>query len=115
MCVCFVTLENHVYQYFLKVVLTDVQSGPFHAQTYQYSITERDYAINHDAGQHGIAGIYFKYEIEPIKVTIVEHGATFVQFVLRLCALVGGVFAISGFLNQLCSYLADKHSAVLVR
>lgn len=96
-------------------MLTDVQSGPFHAETYQYSITERDYPVDHDAGNHGVPGIYFKYDIDPIKVSIVEQGISFVQFLLRLCSIVGGVFAISGFLNQFLSYLAERNSKILLK
>lgn len=59
---CFVA--SQVYQYYLKVVLTDVETSTYRTELYQYSVTERDLVVNHNAGAHGIPGIYFKVPID---------------------------------------------------
>lgn len=104
---------NALYQYYLKVVRTEVHTAAHHppgARLYQYSVTERSLVVDHDAGAHGVPGIYLKYEIDGLKVEVREEGgeaATFWQFAVRLCAILGGVLAISGLLNQIATAVGD--------
>ena len=41
-------------------------------------------------------GIFFKYDISPILITVGEQSYTLAQFVVRLCGIVGGVFVTAG-------------------
>ncbi|RUS17752.1 hypothetical protein BC937DRAFT_89543 [Endogone sp. FLAS-F59071] len=43
------------------------------------------------------AGLFFKYEIEPISVRITEQRQTFTHFLVRLCGIIGGAFVTVGF------------------
>lgn len=104
----------HLYQYYLKVVLTKVQTLTYTAEMYQYSVTERDFAVNHDSGAHGVPGIYFKYDIDALKVSIDEDTPPLWKFFIRICAIVGGILSISGFLNQLATFLMDTIISKLV-
>jgi hypothetical protein len=36
-------------------------------------------------------GIFFKYDIEPVSLTIRERTTTLVQFLIRLAGIVGGI------------------------
>lgn len=98
-----------LYQYYLKVVLTEVATSAYPAgsQLYQYSLTERQMVVDHEAGAHGVPGIYLKYEIDGLKVEVREGGGTCWQFAVRLCAILGGVLAISGLLNQIATGVVD--------
>lgn len=98
---------TQLYQYYLKVVLTDVQTSTYKTELYQYSVTEKELVVNHDAGAHGVPGIYFKYEVDGLKVNVRENNLPFWKFAVRLCAILGGLLAISGMLNQIATAVVD--------
>jgi hypothetical protein len=45
-------------------------------------------------------GAWFKYDFSPIMVRSVETRRSFLQFATSLCAILGGLFALSGILDQ---------------
>eukprot|EP00041_Stephanoeca_diplocostata_P018585 m.389852 g.389852 ORF g.389852 m.389852 type:complete len:367 (+) comp21055_c0_seq1:170-1270(+) len=102
------TNDAHImFQYFLKVVPTTTQNvdqaEPFQAN--QYSVTEQSRKINHATGSNGVAGIYFKYDLEPVSVNVREERRSFGRFLVRLCGIAGGIFATTGMLHQSISSL----------
>lgn len=40
--------------------------------------------------------VYFLYDLSPITVTIREERRSFLHFITRLCAVLGGTFALTG-------------------
>ena len=52
--------------------------------------------INHGAGSHGVTGIFFKYELSSLVISVEEVYDPFWKLLVRLCGIVGGVFATSG-------------------
>lgn len=103
-----VTTKNYqLYQYYLQVVPTDVHIKRFKGVTYQYSMTEQEREIDHEHGSHGMPGIYFKYDMSPIKVTVTQDREPLWQFLVRLCAIAGGIFATSGILNSFVETAVD--------
>lgn len=44
-----------------------------------------------------LAAVYFLYDLSPITVTIKEERRSFLHFITRLCAVLGGTFAVTGF------------------
>jgi hypothetical protein len=42
------------------------------------------------------AAVYFLYDLSPITVTIKEERRNFLHFLTRLCAVLGGTFAVTG-------------------
>lgn len=99
--------ENHLYQYFIKVVPTTVNTNAAKADTHQYSCTERNREINHAGGSHGVPGIYFKYDVAGLKIHVTEQHKPYWQFLVRLCGIVGGIFATSGMLHSLVGFIYD--------
>lgn len=99
---------NHIWQYFLQVVPTTA-SSIFHGHTdmYQYAVTEQNRTISHNKGSHGMPGIFVKYDLSPIRVKLEDGSSTLVQLVVRLCGIVGGVFATSSFFHLIVSGLVD--------
>ena len=97
--------------------------------TYQYSVKEHVRPIDHDKGSHGTPGIYFKYDLSALKVEVTKDRFDcclcvrdrkdlnnflnsrlgLFQFLVRLCASVGGLVATSqivcGLLKSLLEYL----------
>ena len=45
-------------------------------------------------------GIFFDFDIEPISVKITEGGASFMYFLVKLCAATGGVFVTIGLVHR---------------
>jgi hypothetical protein len=71
------------YQYFLRVVPTTFvapRSTPL--DTNQYSVTHYTRVLTHDSGT---PGIFFKFDIDPIRLTVIQRTATIIQFIIR-CA-----------------------------
>ncbi|CAI2162362.1 12237_t:CDS:2 [Funneliformis geosporum] len=86
------------FMYFLSVVPTTYIDNSNHVLlTNQYSVTEYSRIIDSSKGGIGVPGIFFKYDIEPVSVQIVENGSSFVTFLVRLSGLVGGIWVTAGF------------------
>ncbi|EPQ30923.1 uncharacterized protein PFL1_01821 [Pseudozyma flocculosa PF-1] len=84
-----------VFQYFTSVVPTlFIDSRGRRLKTHQYSVTDYSRNIEHGAG---VPGIFIKYDIEPIVLTVRERSTTLVQFLVRLAGVVGGVWVCVGY------------------
>ncbi|XP_022894461.1 endoplasmic reticulum-Golgi intermediate compartment protein 3-like [Olea europaea var. sylvestris] len=91
---------NAMYQYFLKVVptvFTDVNGNTI--QSNQFSVTE--HVKGSEAGHlQSLPGVFFFYDLSPIKVTFTETHVSFLHFLTNLCAIIGGVFTVSGIIDS---------------
>ncbi|KAM3342565.1 Endoplasmic reticulum-Golgi intermediate compartment protein 3 [Capsicum chinense] len=89
-----------MYQYFIKVVPTVYTDVSGHTiQSNQFSVTEHFKGA--DVGRfQSIPGVFFFYDLSPIKVTFTEQHASFLHFLTNVCAIVGGVFTVSGILDS---------------
>ncbi|CAI9763892.1 unnamed protein product [Fraxinus pennsylvanica] len=91
---------NAMYQYFIKVVstvFTDVNGNTI--QSNQFSVTEhiRGSEVGH---LQSLPGVFFFYDLSPIKVTFTETHISFLHFLTNVCAIVGGVFTVSGIIDS---------------
>lgn len=87
-------------QYFIKVVATDVQPlGQPVTQTYQYSSTQHLEKLTEDASQ--LPGIFFKFEISPMLITMTQHRKSSTSFFIGLCAIVGGVTTVASIVDAI--------------
>ncbi|KII84363.1 hypothetical protein PLICRDRAFT_46260 [Plicaturopsis crispa FD-325 SS-3] len=83
------------YQYFVHVVPTTYiapRSKPLY--THQYSVTHYTRKLEH---HRGTPGIFFKFDMEPLSLTIHQRTTTFLQLVIRCVGVVGGVFVCMGY------------------
>lgn len=93
------------YQYFLKVVPTVFEhksggrvSGNKVTRTNQFSVTDHFKQV--DAGEGTfLPGVFFFYDLSPIKVTMTETGKSFLSFLTSVFAIVGGAFAVSAIVD----------------
>ncbi|KAM7414370.1 hypothetical protein PAMA_019268 [Pampus argenteus] len=99
--------SNHMFQYFITIVPTKLNTYKVSAETHQYSVTERERAINHAAGSHGVSGIFMKYDISSLMVKVTEQHMPFWQFLVRLCGIIGGIFSTTGMLHGMVGFLVD--------
>lgn len=91
-----VTQENFVaYQYFLHVVPTTyIAPRTYPLSTHQYSVTHYTKQLEH---HRGTPGIFFKFEIDPIKITHHQRTTTLLQLLIRCVGVIGGVFVCTSY------------------
>lgn len=92
-----VNTENRggiMYQYYVKVVPTryDYLDGRVD-QSHQFSVTthKKDLGFR----QSGLPGFFLQYEFSPLMVQYEEFRQSLASFLVSLCAIVGGVFAMA--------------------
>lgn len=88
------------YQYFLNVVATNVKetSGSV-LETYQYSATQHEQEIAENE-ESTLPGIFFKFEISPMLITLTHYRKSFTAFLTSLCAIVGGIITVAGLVDS---------------
>ena len=58
-----------------------------------------------------LPAIYFRFDLSPITVKYWQYKDDFSHFVVQICAIVGGVFAVTGILDA----LLYKYASCLAR
>lgn len=93
--------EHGMHQYFLKVVPTEYHpvGGKPATLTNQFSVTDHFRHLSPSA-QRGLPGVYFFYEVSPIRVVIEERYRSFGHFLTSVCAIVGGVYTVMGLVDS---------------
>ena len=98
--------ETGVYQYFFRIVPTTyTYLNPFKKDisTNQYSVVDHFKPVDAASIQGGssdLPGVFFFYDLSPIKVDIAEYRTSVWKFLAEVCASVGGVFAVSGIVDK---------------
>ncbi|KAG5649662.1 hypothetical protein H0H81_002596 [Sphagnurus paluster] len=83
------------YQYYLNVVPTTYiapRSQP--VQTNQYSVTHYTRVLEHN---RGTPGIFFKFDLDPLALTIHQRTPTLLALIIRCVGVLGGVFVCAGY------------------
>ena len=99
------TVEEHgqtgQFKYFLKLVPTTVTRlrGPRH-HTHQFSVTEYFSPAHQDRREVQLPALLFAYDFSPITCAISERRRSLLHFVSRVCGVVGGVFTMTGLVDQ---------------
>ncbi|KAE8669119.1 Endoplasmic reticulum vesicle transporter protein isoform 2 [Hibiscus syriacus] len=89
-----------MFQYFIKVVPTVYTDVSGHTiQSNQFSVTEH-FKGTEIGRLQSLPGVFFFYDLSPIKVTFTEKHVSFLHFLTNVCAIVGGVFTVSGILDS---------------
>ncbi|KDD76673.1 endoplasmic reticulum vesicle transporter [Helicosporidium sp. ATCC 50920] len=90
------------YQYFLKVVPTTYipfGGGGNSISTNQFSVTEHFQRTGALRGAPDLPGVFFFYDLSPIHVRFLERRSSFFAFLTSVCAIVGGIFTVSGIVD----------------
>ncbi|KAF9448497.1 DUF1692-domain-containing protein [Macrolepiota fuliginosa MF-IS2] len=93
----FEVTQDHftAYQYYLHVVPTTYiapRSRPL--QTNQYSVTHYTRVLEHN---QGTPGIFFKFDLDPMSITVHQKTTTLIQLLIRCVGVIGGVFVCMGY------------------
>ncbi|KAJ7960193.1 Endoplasmic reticulum-Golgi intermediate compartment protein 3 [Quillaja saponaria] len=87
------------FKYYIKIVPTEYRYISKEVlPTNQFSVTEYFSPMNEF--DRSWPGVYFLYDLSPITVTIKEERRSFLHFLTRLCAVLGGTFALTGMLDR---------------
>ncbi|GAA0145598.1 hypothetical protein LIER_36149 [Lithospermum erythrorhizon] len=87
-----------MYEYFIKVVptiYTDIRGHTIDSN--QFSVTEH-YKTPEEG--RSVPGVFFFYDLSPIKVTFTEEHVSFLHFLTNVCAIVGGVYTVAGIVDS---------------
>jgi len=99
-----------LYNYYINIVPTKIFHRGMFSQstiTYQYAVTYRKRTVDHASGSHGMPGITIKYEFSSLVIEVRDGDRSLISLLLRLCAVVGGVFATSTILNGIFNLLVS--------
>ena len=94
-----------VFTYDLKIIPIEYIS-PFgwrtHSNTYSYAYKYRHIPPPKPGERMNAAlpGLFFVYKINPYMLEISEKRESLVTFLVNFCAIIGGIFAISGLLDS---------------
>lgn len=87
------------FKYYIKVVPTEYRYlNKDIVPTNQFSVSE--YFVPLKDAERSWPAVYFLYDLSPITVTIKEERRSFLHFITRLCAVLGGTFALTGMLDR---------------
>lgn len=107
-----------LYQYYVKVVPTTYRKlGGRVLHSCQYSVTEAVRTIDADAGrsmEFVLPGVFFIYDISPIKVSYEESRTSFWAFITSLCAIIGGVYVVAGMVDA-ALYSVGRKSELAIK
>ncbi|CAI2358218.1 unnamed protein product [Caenorhabditis sp. 36 PRJEB53466] len=92
-----------IYRYFIKVVPTKIYGYFGYTMSYQYSVTFLKKELKE--GEHSHGGILFEYEFTANVIEIHKSSATFVSYIIRICSILGGVYATSTIVNIIVQIL----------
>ncbi|KAL0252243.1 hypothetical protein SLS55_010698 [Diplodia seriata] len=89
------TENDHFYkfQYYLSVVPTVYTDNSHTIVTNQYAVTEQ----SHGVSEVSVPGVFVKFDIEPIMLTISEYNGGFLALLIRLVNVVSGVMVAGGW------------------
>ncbi|KAI9705135.1 MAG: hypothetical protein M1836_006918 [Candelina mexicana] len=102
----FATTPNHFYkfQYYLSIVPTIYsRSSTNNILTNQYAVTEQSHLV----GERSIPGVFFKFDIEPILLTVAEERGGLLALLVRIVNVVSGVLVGGGWCYQLVDWVGE--------
>ncbi|KAI0495483.1 hypothetical protein KFK09_021784 [Dendrobium nobile] len=67
-------------------------------QSNQFSVTEH-FRADEVGRVQALPGVFFFYDLSPIKVIFTEGHVPFLHFLTNVCAIVGGIFTVSGIVD----------------
>jgi hypothetical protein len=95
---------NKVYEYYLKVVPTtyaDIDGNTYNVHQFTSN-------SNEITAQMMVPTVFFRYDISPILVRIEQYKQSLFHFFIQICAIIGGMYSVTGILDSLIHRLLRK-------
>eukprot|EP00835_Amoeboradix_gromovi_P006494 NODE_774_length_4360_cov_0.289134.p1 type:complete len:367 gc:universal NODE_774_length_4360_cov_0.289134:3187-2087(-) len=98
------------FKYFIKVISTEYQFLNFTSlNTNQFSVTHHYRDVGAGNGQSmGLPGVFFDFDISPIQIKYREYKSSWIEMLINICAIVGGVFTVAGLIDGAVFYTERK-------
>lgn len=99
----------HKFQYYMSIVPTvysvgePLKRGSYTIFTNQYAVTEQSKEIN----ERMIPGIFFKYDIEPILLNVVESRDSIILFLVKIINVVSGALVAGHWCFTLTEWIKE--------
>ncbi|CAJ0583132.1 unnamed protein product, partial [Mesorhabditis spiculigera] len=95
----FATGTGVMYQYYVKVVPTQyVKLDHTTDESHQFSVTTHPKKLGQ--GVSGLPGVFVQYEFSPLMVQYTERRQALSDWLVSLCAIVGGVFTVASLIDS---------------
>mmetsp|Transcript_20234 Transcript_20234/g.60963 ORF Transcript_20234/g.60963 Transcript_20234/m.60963 type:complete len:366 (-) Transcript_20234:56-1153(-) len=92
----------YMFHYYIKLVPTKFTGSDGVVYTHQYSVTDKDKNVMVKKGElAGLPGVFLVYEFTPFMVQKVEKAVPVSHFLTSVCAIIGGVFTVSGMIDAI--------------
>lgn len=124
-----------VFQYYVKIVPTifvGAAEGNSPIRSSQYSFTEkfvpigegdddleieepghtRKHGHRHPSVIQALPGVFFIYEMSPFQIRRTVQVQAFMEYFARLCAIVGGIYTLSGIVDSWVNHLRQPRNRV---
>lgn len=96
------------FMYTVKIIPTtyvDYRGNTLHTNQYSFTKVEREVKkFDHTMTKDTIPGVFFMYDLSSFRVRVTETSKPFRKFLTSLCAIVGGVFTISGIVASVLQH-----------
>lgn len=85
--------------FYMVAVPSYFESGLFRYHVYQLvSNFETTYDVENHGGENIVM---FNFEFSPITENITRNGHGFIEFLISICAIIGGVYTIAGIVDSM--------------
>ena len=98
------------FKYFVKVISTQYEFlNHTKLSTNQFSVTHHYRDVGTSNGQSmGLPGVFFDFDISPIQIHYREYKSAWIEMLINICTIVGGVFTVAGLLDGFIFYTERK-------
>jgi hypothetical protein len=98
------TPHSYISHYHLDIVPTLYKAKMWtDTRAYQYTYNYNTFEV------HTMPSVYFNYHVGGLLVAVYPQVDTLSEFLIKLCAIIGGTYAIAAFIdNALDSIIADR-------
>jgi len=95
---------GHSHVHYLKVVtkLLKHYDSPYDTMAYKYTVHSNKF----QAPKGKDVAIEFRYDLSPISIVVTQESVPFYKFITSACAIIGGVFTVIGFLENIIHHTA---------
>ncbi|OBT45700.1 hypothetical protein VE00_03903 [Pseudogymnoascus sp. WSF 3629] len=102
--------QFHKSQYFMSVVPTIYTVSSPNPLSSKRTIFTNQYAVTHEdrkIDERTVPGIFFKYDIEPLMLTIEERRDSFLRFAIKVVNILSGVLVAGHWCFTLSEYFVE--------
>ena len=85
------------YEYYITVVPTTYKT----LKGQEIYVNQYSYHFSSFLSGNRYPSVYFKYELSPVTVEYTQYKDDFLNFFIQICAILGGVFTVTGIIDAL--------------